>query len=598
MGRLIQLDGRLIDADEQLMQLDRADYEDSLYAFLTAAWSIMDPAPWQEGWVLQAIAEHLEAVADGQIKRLIINVPPRTSKTSLCSIAFPAWVWAQPDKGPTSGPGVRFMYASYGESLSLDHSTYCRRLIKSEWYQQYWGARFKLLNDQDTKHKFGNDKGGERQITSIDARVTGRGGQVIVIDDPNSANESHSDAKIQTTIDWWDRAMSTRLNDAKTGAVILVQQRLAENDLTGHILSKTIGEWDLLCLPMEYEWRRHCVTSIGWHDPRGLDSEDEPLIVIADDGTRLARDRNADRILNDEREGMLLWPERFGPAEVAALKRDLLSDAPGQLQQLPQNPEGGIIPEQWWNLWEPTQWPPFDYIMASLDTAYTEKTENDYSAMTVWGVFTQDTQEQATRILGRSGSVDSTYPLMAPKLLMIDAWQERLQFHQLVTKVAATCTKMRVDKVLIESKAAGISVAQELRRLHGHEPWGIQLHDPKSTDKMSRLYSVQPLFAPETKEKTAPDGRKVIDPRTGKPVIVTLREGIVYAPPTEWAYQVMRQVSNFPRATHDDLVDTVSQALRHLRDIGMLQLAPERHADIEDSKQYDRVKRSEPLYPG
>lgn len=556
MGRLIQLDGRLIDADEQLMQLDRADYEDSLYLFLKTAWPYIDPAPWKDGWPIEAIAEHLEAVVDGQIKRLIINVPPRTSKTSLCSIAFPAWCWAQPTDTPTSGPGVRFMYASYGESLSLDHSTYCRRLIKSEWYQKYWKERYGLLSDQDTKHKFTNSKMGERQITSIDARVTGRGGQIILIDDPNATNEAESEAKIQTVTDWWDQTMNSRLNDRETGAFILIQQRVAENDLTGHILEKYANGWDHLVLPMKYEADRSFSTSIGWKDPR-------------------------------TEEGQLLWPERFSAPVVEALEREA---GPwmfaGQYQQRPEPKGGGVIRRDWWNLWKEPAFPPMDYILASLDTAYTEKTENDYSAITVWGVFSVNTQETPTRRQDREGRIidRATYAPEAPKVMLMTAWQERLPLHELVNKVAETCKKLSIDLLMIENKAAGISVAQEMRRLYGHEKFGVMLKDPKSTDKLSRLHSVAPLFAPE--EKTV----------NGKTVVT--RPGIVYAPDRAWADMVITQVGVFPHGKHDDLVDTVSMGLRHLRDIGVLQLAPEIATEIEDSKQYDRVKQPAPLYPG
>lgn len=542
------------DLKAQLRDLDRADYEESLYAFLEAAWPYMDPAPWMDGWCIEAIAEHLEAVADGEITRLIINIPPRTSKTSLCSIAFPAWVWAQSAIGPTSGPQVRFMYASYGETLSLDHSVYCRRLIKTDWYQELWGDRFKLMGDLDTKHAFGNDKGGERRITSIDARVTGRGGQVIIIDDPNAANEALSEAKVQATNDWWDQTMSNRLNDRRTGAIVLIQQRLAENDLTGHILEKYAGGWQHLMLPMRYEADRSFVTSIGWKDPR-------------------------------TEEGELLWPERFDEQGVRDLERDMGPwGSSGQLQQRPEPKGGGVIRSEWWKVWEEAAFPPMDFIMASLDTAYTEKTENDYSALTVWGVWTLDTVAHPSRIIDRDGRPQYLGPRVvtepAPRVMLMNAWRERLPLHELVVKTAETCKKLKVDMLLIENKAAGISTSQEIRRLYGDEPWSVRLYDPKSTDKLARLYSVQHLFA---------EGMVYVPgtPDESYPSIVNLRA---------WAEMVIQEVSQFPKGRHDDLVDTVSSALRHMRDMGLLVRAPERLSAIEDAKQY--VKPLEPLYPG
>ena len=225
-----------LDRDAQLLDLERADCEESLYEFLKCAWRYIDPAQWKDAWHIDAIAEHLQAVVDGQIKRLIINLPPRHCKSLLLSVAFPAWVWAQPLTGPTSGPGVPFLYASYADKLSLRDSVKCRRLIESPWYQARWGNRFQLTSDQNTKSRFSNDQGGERLITSIGAGVTGEGGNIICIDDPNAANEIASEASIEETIDWWTTTMPTRLNDLELGAFIIIQQRLAENDLTGHIL--------------------------------------------------------------------------------------------------------------------------------------------------------------------------------------------------------------------------------------------------------------------------------------------------------------------------------------------------------------------------
>ena len=526
--KILQLDGKTISIEEQLQDLDRAEFEDSLYAFLMNGWKYIDPAPFAHGWPIEAVAEHLQAVVDGDIKRLIINIPPRCAKSSLTSVAFPAFTWAQRRKSDTSGPGVQFLHASYSQILTLRDSTKCRRLIESPWYQGLWGDRFHLMADQNTKSRFDNDKGGSRLSTSVGSSLTGEGGNIIVVDDPNAAQEAHSEATIATTIEWWDGALSTRLNNAKTGAFVVIQQRLGEEDLTGHILSKEVGEWTHLCLPMRFEPERSFMTSIGWEDPRK-----EP--------------------------GELLWPERFGEREVANLERQMGPwTSAGQLQQRPEPKGGGVIKREWWQLWEREKFPPLDYVMASLDTAYTTKTENDYSAMTVWGVFSGGNQGAiANRVIGRDSETISmikrTYTEEHPKVMMMFAWQERLELHELVLKVSQTMKDYKVDKILIENKAAGISTAQEIRRLYGHEDFAVQLVDPKSQDKLSRLYSVQHLFA----------------------------EGLIFAPDRTWADQVITQVSTFPKGKHDDLVDTVSMALRHLREIGLLVRGDEFTADLE-----------------
>lgn len=525
--------------DAQLDE-ERAAYEESLYDFLRAAWRNIDPSQWGDGWPIEAVAEHLQAVCDGEIRRLLINIPPRMGKSSITSVAFPAWVWAQRRRGPTSGPGVQFLHASYADRLSLRDSVKCRRLIQSPWYRRLWGDRYSLTGDQNAKQRFGNTKGGERLITSVGGTATGEGGQIIICDDPNAANEAFSEAAIATTNDWWDQTMSTRLNDAKTGAYIVIQQRLAESDMTGHILESSKDGWTHLCLPMRYEADRSFSTSIGWKDPR-------------------------------ETEGELLWPNRFGEAEVSSLEGSLGAwGAAGQLQQRPEPKGGGVIKRDWWKLWEEPAFPPMDYIIASLDTAYTEKEENDPSALTVWGVFTTDPIAQAGRIIGHDGRVsyiDRTFVEQAPKVMLMHAWRERLQFHELMVKVAETAKKFKVDRIIIENKASGISTAQELRRLYGHEDWGVDLYNPGAQDKLARLYSVQHIF----------------------------QEGMVWAPDRAWAEMVMTEVGQFPKGRYKDLTDTTSQALRHFRDIGILVRTPERTAEIEDMKQF--VGRDAPLYP-
>ena len=588
--RLIDIGGQTIDIDEQLRDIERANCEESLYEFMVAAWKYVDPNPFVHGWPLEAVAEHLQAVCDGDIRRLIINIPPRCSKSSMTSVAFPAWVWAQRHDSPTSGPGVQFLTASYAQQLSLRDSVKTRRLLDSPWYQSLWGERFALTSDQNTKGRFDNNKGGTRLSTSVGGALTGEGANIIITDDPNAANEAFSEATIQSTIDWWDGTMSTRLNNPKTGAFIVIQQRLAEDDLTGHILSKDVGDWTHLCLPMKYEWTRHSVSITGWNDPRGCDDDGEPLVLVDANGRRIPRDSAAKDELTNKREGTLLWPERFGPKEIDLLERQLGPfAAAGQLQQRPEPAGGGVIKTDWWQPWELESYPPFDYIIASLDTAYTTKTENDFSAMTVWGVFSATMSEASSNFVGRSGKRESQRDREAmfdeamrvknmtagmggsdstPRVMLIYAWQARLELHELVSKVEQTARRNKVDKLIIENKAAGHSVAQEIRRLYNNADFAVQLVDPKAQDKLARLYSVQHLFA----------------------------EGMVHAPDHSWAQEVITQTSQFPKGKHDDLVDTVSMALRHMRELGMLTRQQERVTEMENMKRYTG-KQLTPLYP-
>jgi hypothetical protein len=529
----------------QLLDLDRADFEESLYEFYKAAWRLIDPSPWRDSWAIDAMCEHLQAVVDGHIKQLIINCPPRIGKSSLSSVAFPAWTWAQPLRSHTSGPGVPFLFASYADKLSLRDSVKCRRLIESQWYQERWSSRFQLTTDQNTKSRFTNDQGGERLITSISSGVTGEGGNIILIDDPQAANEVASEANIQEVLDWWTQVMPTRRNDQDSSAVVIIQQRLAENDLTGHIQENESDDWCQLILPGRYEPDRSFTTTIGWKDPRTV-------------------------------AGELLWPERFSEP---ALKRLEKTMGPfifaGQIQQRPEPAGGGIIKSAWWQLWEKKEFPPMDFLLATLDTAFTEDEANDPSGMIIWGVFSETSVATANRIFDKEGRpvfIDRSYAQSSPKVMLTYAWDEHLDFHKLVTKVAATCKQFKVDLLLVENKASGISVAQEMRRVYADEKFGVQLFDPKSQDKFARLYSVQHLFADE----------------------------IIYAPDKVWAQRVINQVGSFggkPGPKHDEYVDLTSMGLRYLRDNGLIARAPERMAELESLKVY-RGNSGDALYGG
>ena len=289
--------------------------ERRLRHFIKFAWPNIDPADYLANWHIDAIAEHLEAVADGEIRRLIINIPPRHMKSIAVAVAFPAWVWAQRKRSALTGPGVSFLSTSYAQHLSVRDSLKCRRVLESPWYQRGWGDRFKLTSDQNTKVRFENDRGGYRIASSVDGTATGDGASVIIVDDAISAGDALS-ATIRSTVkEWFDTTMSTRLNDPRTGAFILVQQRLNEQDLVGYLLDKEDrADWTVLCLPARYE-------------------RDHPLVYAADP-------RKVD--------GDLLWPERMPEAELAKLETALGSlAAAGQLQQRPA-PRGGAMFQRHW----------------------------------------------------------------------------------------------------------------------------------------------------------------------------------------------------------------------------------------------------------
>jgi len=528
--------------DELLFLLDKADCEESFVDFIKLAWHVVEPGQdYVHNWHIDMIAAHLTAITDEMMiddekyyNRLLINVPPGAMKSLLTNVFWPAWEW-----GPRNMPHLRYVCASHGQELAIRDSTKMRRLIQSEWYQSLWGDRVTLTGDQNAKTKFENTATGFRQAVAAGG-ITGARGDRVIIDDPHTVESAASDQMRSTTIDWFLQAVPTRLNNPDKSAIVVIMQRLHEEDVSGVILDKGLG-YDHIMLPMEYEPLRAAPTMLGWEDQR-------------------------------ETLGELLFPERF-PEHV--VERDKRAMGPyavsGQFQQIPTPADGGIIKRDWWQLWEHDSFPAFDYIIASLDTAYTEKTENDPSALTIWGFYTEDpiSTEAMKKPLSLKDMFQKErgYKAPHPKVMLVNAWAERLELHQLVTKVAETLKKYKADAILIEDKAAGHSVAQELRRLYNHLGFMVITDNPNGIDKRSRLYSVQHIFA----------------------------EGLVYAPDKSWADMVITQSAIFPKGKHDDLVDTVSMALRHLRKTGMIARPEEAQNDYESSIQH-RGAPPAPLY--
>lgn len=277
-------------------------------------WKYADPSDFVGNWHIDAISEHLEAVTRGEIRRLIINMPPRHSKSLQVSVFWPAWSWL-------TTPEKQFLFSSYAQTLSVRDSVKCRRLLESPWYRRNWGDRYRLTSDQNTKGRFENSAGGYRLATSVDGSLTGEGGDVIVVDDPHNVRDTGSEVKRVSTLEWWDEAMSTRVNDPATGAFIIVMQRVHERDLTGHILSRE-NDYVHLCLPARYESDHPTPTQtpLDFLDPR-------------------------------TEEGEPLWDNRFGDAELTELETRLGPYASaGQLQQRPAPRSGGFFKPQWFEI--------------------------------------------------------------------------------------------------------------------------------------------------------------------------------------------------------------------------------------------------------
>lgn len=240
----------------------------SFKQFVASAWHIIEPGrPYVPGWHLDAIAEHLEAVSQGEIKRLLVNMPPRHGKSSLISVLWSAWLLL-------NTPAIRLLCGSYAMNLATRDNLKVRRLIKSPWFQSRYGKRFHLTKDQDAKIKFETNLLGYRMAVSVGSSATGEGGDILILDDPHNIDEKESDAKRHAAIDWFDNTWSSRLNDQQTGAMVTVGQRIHMQDVSGHILEgNSEGEWVHLNLPAEYDPGNACQTFLPsgkelWRDPR------------------------------------------------------------------------------------------------------------------------------------------------------------------------------------------------------------------------------------------------------------------------------------------------------------------------------------------
>jgi hypothetical protein len=403
---------------------EREKFEGNLIDFVEGAWPSLDPSPFQASWAIEAICEHLQAVTEGQIRKLLVNVRPRCGKTLVTSVCFPAWTWARAERSYLSGPQVRFLCGSYNDDLSLQNSTKHRQLLLSPWYQKYWGKRFKLTPEQNTKSHFNTSAGGSRISTSARGSLLGVGGDMVIIDDPHNMLSVESDAERLTARTWWREISTTRLNDPKQSAIVVIMQRLHEDDISGVILSSEWGsEWTHIMIPMQYEWRRHCVTVLGWQDPRGLDDNGNSLVAVERSGERLPRDHEAALEL-EKREGALMRPERFGAREIELIKTELGPYmASGRLQQSPTPAKGGIFQRDWWQLYESpdNKFPAFDHVIASLDSAFTAKEQNDPSALTIWGIYT--VHEQQTPAPGATANPAGAVRANArERVVESDAW--------------------------------------------------------------------------------------------------------------------------------------------------------------------------------
>jgi predicted phage terminase large subunit-like protein len=382
-----------------------------LIPFVRQAWEVLQPGRelvWS--WHYELLCEHLLQVKQRKVRRLIINVPPRTAKSTIATICFPCWMW-------TTEPNHGFLCASYSRELSTEHSLARRNLIRSEWYQQHWGKSFKLAVDQNLKTQFDNDRRGQMIATSVGGTVTGKGGDTLIVDDPLSADQAISDAERTTANHWFDTTLRSRLNSPATGAIIVIMQRLHELDLTGFLLEAEPGEWTQVKIPLEAEEHE------SWTYP------------------------NTHRV-HERAPGEVLQPERFPPAVVDALKKRALVFA-GQYQQRPAPLEGNLIKRSHIRYYggldpvtgEPDETLPtqFDLEILSADCAFKDSATADFVAIGCIGV------------KGR-------------KRYVLNVINAHLGMSATETAIRSERGERHIQAILVEDTANGPAVIERLRR--------------------------------------------------------------------------------------------------------------------------------------
>jgi predicted phage terminase large subunit-like protein len=514
-----------------------------LIEFVRYFWSVLEPeTKMVEGWLLEAICLHLEAITFGKITRCLINVPPGSMKSLMVNVFWPAWEW-----GAMNMPHLRYVSFSYSSGLTERDNTKFRKLVMSEKYKELWGERFNL--EKEGEIKITNDKTGSKFASSVKGIGTGERGDRVVIDDPHDVHKSESDVVRTDTLRWFRETITDRLNNLDDSAIIIIMQRVHQLDISGFILEQGWPYCHLM-VPMEFESGREPYNPLGWKDPRTED-------------------------------GDLAWPERFSPEAVANIEREKGSFAyAGQYQQRPSPRGGGIIQRNWWRPYTEAEcgkfgvpWPKFpvmSYTVLSLDTAQTEKKQNDPTAGVVLGVC-RDIWENR-------------------RLILMWAWAERLELYELIRKIEETAKKFKIDRVLIEDKASGHPVAQELRR-RGRVISDVMSHNPKTKDRAD--FGVQLM---------TPDGDHVARAYACQNLFEC---GLIYAPAEstgmgdflfkDWADRVIGELADLPKGAHDDLADAMTQALTHMRALGLATLPDEDELEDIEEKQYRRAP--DPLYP-
>ena len=433
-----------------------------------------------EGRHHRIIAEKLEQVAQGKVKRLIINMPPRHSKSEFASFLMPAWFLGR-------NPKLKIIQATHNTELAVRFGRKVRELIDEPAYKDIFPDT-NLKEDNKGAGKWQTDKGGEYFAAGVGAAVTGRGADLFVIDDPHSEQDAMSESAFDNAYEWYTSGPRQRLQPG--GAIIIVMTRWGKKDLTGPLMA-----------------------------PQGSD-------VMADQWEVV----EFPAILPSDAP---LGPEFWEKAALLSIKASLpVGKWNAQWQQTPTTSESAIVKREWWQPWEKEEIPPVKYILQSYDTAFSKKESADYSAITTWGIFEPE-----------EGGPDN--------IVLLDAQRGRWNFPELKETAYQEYEYWEPDMVLIEAKATGTPLIDELR-LRGIPALGFS--PGKGKDKVTRMHMVAPLF----------------------------EAGVVWAPvDKKFSDEVIEEVVSFPNGDHDDFCDSMTLALMRFRQGGFISLLGEEE-EMED----------------
>ncbi len=415
---------------------------DNYYQFFKLAWHVKEPnTPLVDNFHIKYLCDRLqheaERIGRGEArgKHLLINIPPGSSKSSIVTIFFPVWCWLR-------HASMKFITASYSESLAIDHAIKSRDIIKSDWYLRRFSHIYHLKSDQNNKKEYENTHTGKRIITSVGGSVTGKHADIIIADDPINPKKSASEVELRNCKEWWSRTMSTRLSNPKVGLKIIVMQRLHEEDLTGHLLDNNGDEYEHICLPGELTDGVRPLSMREYYDEDGL-----------------------------------FDPVRYDREVLDSYKASLGSMGyAGQILQSPAPMEGNMIKRSWYQR----------FTMSELEQMATKSGKPLVWNFTFDGAYTKDKQNDPSAMLAYAMFDGNMYIRGA-----MEVWMEMPELLEWMPEYVKANGYTTASRIYVEPKANGLSTVQMLKK---NTHLNVIIDKPPTTDKVARVNTCSPFI--------------------------------------------------------------------------------------------------------